>query len=90
VVNADTAELARAVRDLSARVALSAAERRLLAVAIHGATRDELAARLGVNVHTLKSQIRRLLRKTGHRDLHGLRRALLAEHPAGRTPVPAG
>lgn len=89
-VTTDATELAHAVRALSLRFALSATERRLLAVAIQGTKRDELAARLGTNVHTLKSQIRRLLRKTGFRDLHSLRRALLADHPARMTPVPEG
>lgn len=89
-INADLAELARAVRELTARVALSVTEQRLLALAIHGAKRAELAARLGTNVHTLKSQIRRLLRKTGFRDLHSLRRALLRDPPARMTPLPSG
>jgi len=79
----DATDLANAVRDLAARFALTLAERRLLAVALKGERRCELAERLDTNVHTLKSRIRRILRKTGHRDLRSLRRALLSAPTPG-------
>ncbi|MBX3181334.1 MAG: helix-turn-helix transcriptional regulator [Polyangiaceae bacterium] len=58
---------------------LTARERDLLAASITQTPRTELLTRFGISEHTLKSQVRGLLRKTGHSSLDALMRAVLRE-----------
>ncbi len=67
----------------------------LLAASITQTPRTELLARFGISEHTLKSQVRGLLRKTGHSSLDALMRSVLrelldqAQHlRASREPLP--
>jgi DNA-binding CsgD family transcriptional regulator len=40
-------------------------------------SRQELLSRLGVTENTLKTHVKRVLKKTGHGSIHSLRLALL-------------
>jgi DNA-binding NarL/FixJ family response regulator len=88
--NANTQErknlLRAAVAGWTQRYELTAIEASILGDAIRGVERPELAERRFVSVETMKTNIRRLLRKTGDRSLVQAARRLLFELVFGETP----
>jgi len=66
-------------RELSAAPDLTEREQQVLELALEGATRTEIAERMGVSENTLKVQIRSLLRKCGHNNLAELVQSALRE-----------
>ncbi len=67
------------VHELSGASELSDRERQVLELALEGATRVEIAERLGVSENTLKAQVRKVLRKCGHANLAELVQTALRE-----------
>jgi len=75
VSETDIDEVVRAFRH---RHGLPRAEERVLRLTLGGAPRGELAERLGVSENTVKTTVRRLLRRAGHSSLDALRAQSLA------------
>ena len=71
--------LAELVDGLCQRKALTPRESEILAAAMADVSRAALLEQLGISENTLKSQVRRLLRKTGHDSLQTLSSALLRD-----------
>jgi DNA-binding NarL/FixJ family response regulator len=68
----DDGSISRRVETVSLRWGLTVRESEVLALAVEGLTRRELAHNLGVMENTVKAQIRSLLRKSGARNLSSL------------------
>lgn len=73
----------RLVDELARRCSLSPRETELAAMSAAGIPRDLQADEFGVSVNTLKSQVRKLLLKTGFTSLDELGQALLRSALAG-------
>jgi DNA-binding NarL/FixJ family response regulator len=68
----DDGSISRRLETASLRWGLTVREAEVLALAVEGLTRRELAHNLGVMENTVKAQIRSVLRKTGARNLSSL------------------
>jgi len=69
VGDSDALEASERLARFARRYSLSPRERRILERAAEGVPRRRMAAHLGVSENTIKSQVRSLLVKTGHRRL---------------------
>lgn len=69
--------LARAVRRLIQDAGVSEGEARVLEAVADGCSRTSLASELEISENTLKTQVRRLLKKTGYGNIVALREDLL-------------
>jgi DNA-binding CsgD family transcriptional regulator len=68
------------------RFDLTVAECRVAAEAAEGCTPSEIAVRLGLSVHTVRSHLKRMFPKAGVHSQAGLVRALLQGHKGGSRP----
>jgi DNA-binding NarL/FixJ family response regulator len=66
-----------ALEELAARYALTTREQDIVTLVVADKTREAMLQSLKITNNTLKSQIRSLLAKCGHRSLDALRRAVL-------------
>ena len=82
VVHRSAAVDRAAVERWSRRYALSPRETELVAAVMSGTSRDELPRELGLSENTVKTHVRRILAKSGTKDLADLVRVLLKEGAA--------
>jgi DNA-binding NarL/FixJ family response regulator len=73
----DDDSISRRVESASAKWGLTVREAEVLALAMEGLTRRELARNLGVMENTVKAQIRSVLKKTGARSLSSLAQEII-------------
>jgi DNA-binding NarL/FixJ family response regulator len=73
----DDDSVSRRVESASLKWGLTVREAEVLALAMEGLTRRELARNLGVMENTVKAQIRSVLRKTGARSLSSLAQEII-------------
>ncbi|NOY90035.1 MAG: response regulator transcription factor [Deltaproteobacteria bacterium] len=78
----DESDIDAVVQALRHRHGLARAEERILRLTLGGTTRGELAEQLGVSENTVKTTVRRLLRRAGHGSLEALRAHSLASLPS--------
>ncbi|MBI2898466.1 MAG: response regulator transcription factor [Deltaproteobacteria bacterium] len=71
--------VARAIAELAGRLNLPAREMNILAYAVAEVPRAAISSELELSENTLKSQIRSLLKKTGHSSLNDLARDVLLD-----------
>ncbi len=76
--------VARAVAELALRLDLQPREMNVLAFAVAEVPRAAMSIELGISENTLKSQIKSLLKKTGHASLNDLARDVLLSAHAGK------
>lgn len=85
VDSATNDRVARTVSELALRLALPAREMNVLAFAVAEVPRAAMSAELGISENTLKSQIKSLLKKTGHSSLNDLARDVLLSAEPGKS-----
>jgi CheY-like chemotaxis protein len=84
------ASIRAALLDATTAWALRPHETAVVGAHVTAASRDDLAAQLGIPVDTLKSRIKQILHKSRHDSLRSIERALLRPSPAADRVTPPG
>jgi CheY-like chemotaxis protein len=84
------AAIRAALLDATTAWALRPHETAVVGAHVTAASRDDLAAQLGIPVDTLKSRIKQILHKSRHDSLRSIERALLRPSPAADRVTPPG